>query len=209
MDKELAIKYVEDFVPKDNLEQKAMEELLRYLKCEDKPSIQPVADAVVLGLKEVCEFLLLSGCDVDVIDTDLDGSWWSPLMFAVESAREDIFYLLLEHGADVNYCAIEQEQCPLEVAAENGRTDMFFELVRRGAKLDWEYYDEVIDYTFGYSKEELLSDAIFSRNERIARFLLEQGCDLDNQVLPGPESIREFAKRENALDFLEQVESQK
>jgi hypothetical protein len=45
MDKELAIKYVQDFVPKDSLEQKAREELLRYLKCEGKPSNQPVADA--------------------------------------------------------------------------------------------------------------------------------------------------------------------
>ena len=81
--------------------------------------------------------------------------------------------------------------------------------MRRGAKLDWEYYDEAIDYTFGYSKEELLRDAIFSRNVKIARFLLEQGCDLDKQFLPGPESIMEFAKRENALDFLEQVESKK
>ncbi len=130
-------------------------------------------------------------------------------MYAIESAREDIFYLLLEHSADVNYCAIEQEQNPLEVAAQNGRTNMFFELVRRGAKLDWEYYDEAINYTFGYSKEELLSDAIFSCDEKIARYLIEQGCDMNSRLLPNGESVREFAKRENALEFLEQVESKK
>ena len=51
---------------------------------------------------------------------------------------------------------------------------------------------------------------IFSRDEKIARYLIEQGCDLNSSpVLEGYDSVREFAKWENALDFLEWVERKK
>ena len=202
MDREAAIKKVDGFVPKEKWEQKTKEELLRFLEHKDNPSYHPIDDAISLGLKEVSEFLILSGCDVD----EIDDCSWSPLMYAIERGYKDIFYLLLEKGAYIHHCAIEQEQCTLGVAAKNGRTEMFFELVKRGVQLDVEYYDEVIDITWRCSKEDLLSEAIFSRDEKIARYLIEHGCDLNSPVLEGYESIREFAKRENALDFLEQVE---
>ena len=209
MDREAAIKKVEGFVPKKKLEQEAKEELLRYLEHKENPSYQPVVDAVVLGLKDVCEFLILSGCDINEIDTYLDGCFWSPLMFAIERGDIDIFNLLLDNGADIHYWATEQEQCPLGVAAGNGRTDMFFELLKRGVQLDVEYYDEGIDLTWRCSKEDLLCEAICSRDEKIARYLIEQGCDLNSPVFWGYESVWEFAKQENALDFLEQVERKK
>lgn len=207
MDNEGAIRIVEESVPKSGLEQKAKEELLCFLGHKANASSQPVVDAVVLGLVDVCEFLLLSGCDIDEIDTNLDNTFWSPLMYAISSGRNDIFNLLLDNGADIHYWAVEQEQCPLGLAAYHGQTEMFFELVRRGAQLDLEYYDEIIYHVFRYTMEELLSDAICSRNEKIARYLVGQGCKLDAPLLPGPESIREFARRTNALDFLNLVKS--
>lgn len=207
MNKEDAIKKVEEFVTQDEIQQKAREELLRYLKCEDKPSEQPIVDAVVLGMKDVCEFLIHSGCDINQFDTDLDGCWWSPLMYAIELGHKDIFDLLLENGVNINWWPIEQEQCPLGVAVENGRTDMFFELVRRGVSLDQECDDELINLTFSYPKEELLMNAIENHNEKITLFLLEQGCDLNRHVRYSWENFWEFAKRINALDFLEHVVS--
>ncbi len=203
-----AIKKVEEYVPHDEEQHEAREELLRYLKCEDKPSPQPVFDSVVLELSDVCEFLIHSGCGIDEINTCLDeGYWWSPLMYAIKLGNKDIFSLLLENGADIHYWATEQEQCPLGVAVEYGRTEMFFELVRRGVPVSVEYFDEMIYFTFECPKEDLLMSAIENRNEKITLFLLEQGCDLNSHVRYSYENFWEYAKRINALDFLEHVVS--
>ena len=205
MDRELAIEKVKGFVPEYKWEQVAKKELLHFLEHKDNASYHPVADAIALGLKDVSAFLILSGCDVD----EIDDCCWSPLMHAIERGYKDIFYLLLEKGAYIHYWATEQEQCPLGVAAGNGQTDMFFELVKRGVQLDVEYYDKSIGLTWRCSKEDLLCEAIGSRDEKIAQYLIEQGCDLNSRLLPNGENIREFAKREKALEFLEQVERNK
>ena len=79
MNREDAIKKVEGFVPKDKWDQRTKEELLRFLEHKDHPSYHPIDDALSLGLKEVGEFLILSGCDVD----ESDDCCWSPLMYAI------------------------------------------------------------------------------------------------------------------------------
>lgn len=83
------------------------------------------------GYKEVIEFLLSKGANVD--DTPLSGDLkgFTPLIFAVRDNKLEIAKLLVEHGANVNAINI-YDQTPLSVA--EGKPEMINLLKSHGAK---------------------------------------------------------------------------
>lgn len=78
--------------------------------------------AIVRGNLEVVEALLHQGANVGYVDPFLCGGK-SPLGVALQLGNNDIIKLLLEHQADVNHAAID-DQTALEMGIRLGSTDV-------------------------------------------------------------------------------------
>ena len=86
--------------------------------------------AAFLGHRDVTEYLISKGADVNAISTN--GSGYTALTGAVASGQTNIVAYLIQHGADVNY-RYGPGYSPLLTAAANGHLEIAKLLLTHGA----------------------------------------------------------------------------
>jgi cytohesin len=85
------------------------------------------------GLKEIVEFLLKNGADVNSKSADISAT---PLHVATEKGYRDVIEVLLQKGADVDARTTDHGATPLHVATEKGYRDVIEVLLQKGANVD-------------------------------------------------------------------------
>lgn len=84
----------------------------------------PLIAAVIDGKKEVVEYLVEMGADVDAQDWAFGGFGQTPLMHAVRNRHKGIVERLIEAGADVNATATKGWSTALDIALVRGFADI-------------------------------------------------------------------------------------
>jgi uncharacterized protein len=90
----------------------------------------PLALAAYLGQKEVVEYLILKGANVNAIAKNATG--FTALTGAIANNHTEISKLLVKRGADVNH-RYEGGWSPLMEASQNGNADLVSFLLEKGA----------------------------------------------------------------------------
>ncbi|GBE88158.1 hypothetical protein SCP_1203880 [Sparassis crispa] len=96
----------------------------------------PLTLATFKNLKEMAALLIELGADVNKTTRNHyvgGGQVVSPLFFAVQLGRAEIFAMLLEHGAKLELPGGPMGYSLIFIAAFNGQTPMLEELIRRGS----------------------------------------------------------------------------
>src|ERR1017187_1210230 len=92
---------------------------------------KPLHEAVSSGHKDVTEFLLANGANVNAEDEQGN----TPLHLAASEGRKDVAEQLLANGADVNAKG-KQGNTPLHLAASGGKKDVAEQLLANGADVN-------------------------------------------------------------------------
>jgi len=148
--------------------------------------------AIYDGYVEAVKLLLESGIDVNVSNSSQE----TPLGELIKSNRnaEEIFALLIKHGADVNFPTGENNGgvgcvTPLKQAIGKGRIQFVKRLIAHGANVNLQVCDG-----FDLTPLMVAADEVNDNDIEIIKLLLENGANV-NQVMRGS------PKSGNAIDF--------
>lgn len=153
--------------------------------------------AAYKGDAEIAKLLIDAGADVN--QPVRPGSEDRPLSLAAVSSRDaaDIIALLIESGAETEFESGEWVMTPLQLAIMNHRTDNALALVAAGVDLNAP--DKVGDPS--------LHGAIYQRNEKVVRALLENGVDptvLNDDGLNAFQFSKKWERESFALPLLQE-----
>jgi ankyrin repeat protein/beta-lactamase regulating signal transducer with metallopeptidase domain len=104
---------------------------------KDKEGYTAIYDAAARGHKDVVEFLINKGADINIrVDIDAKNSGlWTPLQTAVRHNQASVVELLISKGASVN-TKDKWGFSPLHTAAKHGYTGVAEHLIDKGADLN-------------------------------------------------------------------------
>ncbi len=161
------------------------------ISSKDELGKTPLAMAAVAGQKDVVEFLLAHGADVnarDIVgDTPLHNADWED-----DEGHKDVVGLLLAHGADVNAKG-QQGRTPLHDAAFDGSTGMTTLLLAKGA--DVKARDDLGDTPLHFAAMS---------GPGVVNLLLANGADVNAQNIAGttPLMMAALLAQESAAEVL-------
>ncbi len=132
---------------------------------EDSYSKTALHRAAMSGHRDVVEFLLTKGADIDAKDYSVA----SPLHRAAEKGHKEVAELLIAKGADVN-AKNNDGQTPLHYAAASGRKDIAELLIAKGADVNAKNDDD-----------QTPVDVALSRiRSEVVKLLIEKGADVSS-----------------------------
>jgi ankyrin repeat protein len=159
-----------------------------------------------------------------------DGSEKSPIFYSVSGNRQDNYKLLVEKGASV--AAVDGEgKSLLMTAADNKNASMMALLLDAGAKVDGRDRSgknivHIVTGMKGGDAEKILTrliqmkadineadssgksplmTAIDGKNVRMAKILIENGCEMKQQDKDGQTVLHYLASRSGFLDIMKQI----
>ena len=139
------------------------------IDARDEDNLTPLLWAAFKGHKEIVEFLIVNGAQVNVKSRE---AGVTPLHAPAYTGREDIAGLLIENGANVN-AKNKDGETPLFMAASRGNKKMVELLLQKGAELNTKSVFSMIE---GYTP---LHIAIKNGHKEIAEKLIEKGADIN------------------------------
>lgn len=153
--------------------------------------------AAYKGDAEIAKLLIEAGADVN--QPVRPGSEDRPLSLAAVSSRDAsaLISLLIESGADAEFESGDWVMTPLQLAIMNHRTDHALALIE--AKVDLDAPDKVGDPS--------LHGAIYQRDEKVVRALLENGVDptvLNDDGLNAFQFSKKWERESFALPLLQE-----
>lgn len=109
----------------------------KYKEDIDKPTgtfddISLLSQASLYGQKEICEFLIAKGADVNISDGE---EKTTPLMYSVMKNQVDVCELLIKNGANVNAKDAYKNTALME-ACDKGLSEICEILIKNGADLN-------------------------------------------------------------------------
>ncbi|GBE88163.1 hypothetical protein SCP_1203930 [Sparassis crispa] len=138
----------------------------------------PLTLATFKNLREMAALLIELGADVNKTTRNHyagAGQVVSPLLFAVQLGRVEIFAMLLEHGAKLELPGGSMGYSLIFLAAFNGQTPMLEELIRRGVDANMTAGDAKT--ALHYAVEGCSLDCV--------RALVEAGCNVSDHRRSG------------------------
>jgi ankyrin repeat protein len=140
--------------------------------------LTPLHIAVIRGYRDIAEFLLAKGADVNA--TVLNRGSVAPLTFAVFTGRRDMAEVLLAHGANVELGT------PLAEASHNGHLDIVKLLVSHGANVNAKdlsggtalHHAASDGFELAVDNPMLKNDSMGHEHKEILAFLLGRGADV-------------------------------
>lgn len=155
------------------------------------PTEEGLAQAVTRGLAEMIELFLLAGFSVDT--HSLRGI---PLLcIAARAGFDEIFFQLLEHGAEVNTVSRDRGNTPLMDAAAENNTELVRACIDAGAELDVQ----------SKNGQSALILAVGQKLEGVAKLLVTAGAnpDLQDQLGMSARAYARLFKLEGLLELMD------
>jgi ankyrin repeat protein len=150
----------------------------------------PLHIAAANGYRDIAEFLLAHGADVNAKNND----GWTPLYIAANYGQGDIAGLLLAGNADVN-AKDEDGRAPLYIAVYEGHKDMAELLLTHGADVNVRKNDGLTP----------LHVAAYQGHKDVAELLLAHGADVNARSKAGsPLEAAEAGKHNDLVELLRQ-----
>ncbi|MFZ3136593.1 MAG: ankyrin repeat domain-containing protein [Thermodesulfovibrionales bacterium] len=141
--------------------------------------ISPLIYAAMRGQKEIVEFLISKGADVNVKDNivEVPGGFSggrTTLHYAVLWGHKEIVGLLMSKGADVSARSVQNET-PLMLAIQEGHKEIAELLILKGADI----------YEKNNYGDTLLMHALLRGRPEIAKLLISKGADVNTENTNG------------------------
>lgn len=157
--------------------------LLRYGADSEFPDSEghtPLLLGLRMNLKEVCEILIASRCNIN--STGLGE--YTPLSFAVKEGKKEFAEMLIIAGADV-HLSDTAGRTPLHISVENGAKMITKTLINNGASVNMQDYfgTSPLYYAAGLLEKDilgmlLLSSADVNMRDDSGRTALHHGAEL-------------------------------
>lgn len=135
------------------------------LEKNESLGINALQYACIHGHPEIVKLIYQENSDLG--SKDQDG--WSPLQRASYQGHHEVVEVLLEAGADANYCK-EGDQ-PLAVATQSGHIKCCQSLLRHGANLKFK----------SATSSPILILAVRASNSELVELLLDNGAEIDEE----------------------------
>jgi pectate lyase len=158
---------------------------------EDKSGLTPLYAAIVGNHKEVIEFLIACGADVNA-------GKWTPLHSAANEQRHDIVELLIKNGANVN-AKDGMEQTPLCYAIWNEDVDVVKLFLANGARL---HEKDIIGWTaFRYAASQ--------GSRELVNLFVDEGADVSGLHMAACvgdlDRVKGFFEHESDVDVKDEL----
>ncbi|MFC1792774.1 ankyrin repeat domain-containing protein, partial [Planctomycetota bacterium] len=146
------------------------------INAKDEKGQTPLHLVALAGRTEIIELLVAKGADINVKSNTWDTT---PLIAALRSGHEDIAKVLIAKGADVNaralgnYTSLHWAAC--NRARMTGATDIMKLLLAKGADIEARQEHDATP----------LACATFDGNTESARFLIENGANIEAKLNDG------------------------
>jgi ankyrin repeat protein len=171
--------------------QKILDRNPEFLDAPDKSGFTPLHWAVIFGKKNMIEYLIGKGADIQGHHTALRG--WTPLQSALFAYNNDVADLLAAHDA-LRDLDREEGMAYLYLAASSGNASLIEKLIEKGIPA-------AVSNKYG---ETPLHKAAVKGNIAAADTLLKNGADINAKNLKGeaPLHVAKLSGQEKMVAFL-------